>query len=281
MWKIGLATGVMMLAAGVAGQPGMFWGTAVLGALLAAGFWARQRLWVTIPTLHVGVVTQPKTGAFVRFLPAGVQRLRPFGEMVSGLIPQHPGTATAVCTDALTRDGIGVTVHWSLSYTLNPFQIKPGAQPKLSQTLQTSADGVARRHTNHLLRHLVGEMTVEALVGGASPQLERRLRQQLTARLHELGFNISRVMVERIDLPPQVQATLAEAQALDRLQQVIGRFSDADMQRLLELARIQKLGENGVALLLGETAVVPTPAPTTNGKRPRRAWNTSLSANAV
>ncbi|MCB0011765.1 MAG: hypothetical protein KDE34_07685, partial [Anaerolineales bacterium] len=36
---------------------------------------------------------------------------------------------------------------------------------------------------------------------------------------------------------------------LARLHEVISQFSEADMQRLMELERIHKLGQNGVALL--------------------------------
>jgi hypothetical protein len=42
---------------------------------------------------------------------------------------------------------------------------------------------------------------------------------------------------------------------LARLQQVVSQFSEADMQRLMELERIHTLGQNGVTL------VYPTAVP--------------------
>jgi hypothetical protein len=94
-----------------------------------------------------------------------------------------------------------------------------------------------------------------------------------------LGFEISRVMLGPVEMPPQVRMALAEAyeqqvrteheaQSLARLHQVISQFSEAEVQRLLELERIYKLGQNGVTLFYNPAQYVPpTPAAARNGRR--------------
>jgi regulator of protease activity HflC (stomatin/prohibitin superfamily) len=181
----------------------------------------------------------------------------------------NPATATDVCHQVQTSNGLTVDIEWSLAYNIDPFQIKPESQAKLARTLPRKSGKVAAKHVNNVIRHIIGQNRIEDLhVPGVQNRLEREIRQQVTARLSKLGFKISRVMIGAIIVPPQVQAALEsaheqrlqteqEALALERLHQVISRFSEADMQRLMELERIQKMGRNGVALMYTPHAQAP------------------------
>jgi hypothetical protein len=97
----------------------------------------------------------------------------------------------------------------------------------------------------------------------------------MATRLAEAGFSFSRVMVGTIDMPRHVKAALEaaqeravqienEARSLARLHEVVSQFSEADMQRLMELERIHTLGQNGVTLMyptaVHQTAKVGRPS---------------------
>ena len=86
-----------------------------------------------------------------------------------------------------------------------------------------------------------------------------KAREAIDQRLRPLGFEVSRVMIGAIEMPPHVKSALEavherqtqaenEANALSLLQQVVSQFSDADMQRLIELERIRNMGQHGVIL---------------------------------
>ena len=243
--------------------------TAVSAAILFIFMAIRQLAYVTIPEMQVGVVFRRDGDRFVRFLEAGRHWIRPFSQELRATIPLNPDTATDVCHQVQTSNGLTVDIEWSLAYNLEPFQIKPDSQAKLARTLPRKSGKVAAKHVNNVIRHIIGQNQIEDLhVPGVQNRLEREIRQQVTVRLSKLGFKISRVMIGAIIAPPQVQAALQsaheqrlqteqEAMALERLHQVISRFSEADMQRLMELERIQKMGRNGVALMYTPHAQTP------------------------
>lgn len=216
---------------------------------------------VHIYEMEVGVVYHRGNQAFARFLRPGRHWLIPFVERVGAVISTAPETVNGRCSGVQTSGGIIVDVDWSLSFHLDPFQIPAANRPKLARSLPRQAGSIATKHVNNCLRHVMGEYTIDQLCQpGAQKRLERQVRQLAAGRLAELGFKLSRVMVGAIEMPPQVKAALEaayqralqaenDARILARLQTVVNHFSDADMQRLMELERIHVLGQNGVTLL--------------------------------
>jgi len=239
----------------------LLWGTAVsLIALL--GILAYTRFsFVRIPEMEVGVIYNKRQQAFARFVVSGRHRFNPLTEQLSHTIPTGSGSANGRCLGAQTNGGISLDVEWSVNYDIDPFQIKASARPKLARNLPKKANSIVTKHLNNCLRHVIGEMTVDQLCEpGATRRLERAVRQQLTTRLSEAGFSFSRVMVGAIDMPRHVKTALEaaqertvqtenEARSLARLHEVVSQFSEADMQRLMELERIHTLGQNGVTLV--------------------------------
>ncbi len=275
MTKIFSAAFVFMLLAGLAaGQIG----------LIAAGFTAvaitiffayRQAAYIRIPELHVGVIYNTQKQTFSRFLPAGRYWLIPFVEQLHSLIDLTADSTSDVCRDVQTSSGIPVDIEWTLSFDLNPFRIPADKQAKLARSLPRKAAIIPKKHVNHCLRLLVGEMTIETLwQPGAQRRLERELRQMAGERLAAAGYELKRIMIGSVEMPAAVRKNLEaaqrrrmqaenDAQALARLQAAVSQFSDQDMARLLELERIHMLGQHGVALPLGMTAVSPTPVAAT------------------
>lgn len=260
MLKAVVVVGGIVLIAG-------FWGgaalvtTAVLGIALIALWLMWHNATAIVPEMRVGVVYRRDGERFVRFLPAGHHWLRPFVEQVKTTIPLNPGSANGRCYNIQTSGGLPLTIEWTLSYTLNPFRIPAEKRPKLARSLPTKSHGMAEKHMNNVLRHILSEYTIDQLTQpGTQRRLERQVRQALAERLANAGFEISRVMIGAIDMPEQVTAALAkvherqlqadnEAKALWRLQQVVSQFSEGDMERLMELERIHMLGQNGVTLM--------------------------------
>lgn len=276
-----LFIGLAIVVAGVMGGPMGVSLTAVAGfgvlAIVAVQRWA----YVTVPEMQVGVIFRRDGQQFARFLPAGRHWIVPFAEQLAGLIPVNPGGADGICRDVHTSDGVPVDIAWTLSYRLDPFRIPAASRPKLARNLPTKSGKMATKHVNNVLRHVVGEWPVAALYEtGAQQRLERAVRQQTAVRLTKLGFDISRVMIDAVVLPPAVRSALEaslqrrlqaehEAQALARLQQVVSRFSEADMQRLMELERIHAMGQHGVSLVYPMPAVQDRDE--TARKRPSRS----------
>lgn len=256
-----------------------FVATAVFTVILLIFIAIKQLAYVTIPEMEVGVVFRRDGDRFVRFLTPGRHWIRPFTQEFRATIPLNPDAASEICHHVQTSNGLGVDIEWSLAYNLEPFQIKANSQAKLARTLPRKSGKLAAKHVNNVLRHIIGQYNIEDLyASGVQSRLERQVRQQVTTRLSKLGFKISRVMIGAINVPPQVQAALEsaheqrlqteqEALALERLHQVVSRFSEADMQRLMELERIQKMGRNGVALMYSPLAQVPTTTENRLGKK--------------
>jgi regulator of protease activity HflC (stomatin/prohibitin superfamily) len=245
----------------------VFWGspglaaTAALTALFLFVWVVKRGLYVRVPEMEVAVVYRVESKAFSRFLDTGRHWLIPFIECVESTISTAPETVQDRTESVQTVGGLSLAIEWSLAYTLNPFKVPADNQAKMARTLPRKAATVAKKHMSNCLQHVVDEYTLEQLCQpGAHKPLERQVRQLVAERLASLGFEVSRVMIGAIELPAHVRATLEaaherqmqvenEAHALAHLQKVISHFSDADVQRLMELERIHLLGQNGVTLL--------------------------------
>lgn len=256
---------------------GILWGavgmaaTAVFVALLL-GLWVTKRAaTVHVPEMEIGVVFNTQTHSFARFLRPGHHPINPFTERLQATIPTTSGAAKGRCTGVQTAGGLSLNVEWSLSYDLDPFKAPVASHAKLARSLPHKSARMAAKHMDNCLHHVIGEYTITQLCQpGIHKRLERQVRQLLAARLASSGFEISRVMIGAIEMPPPVKAALEaaherqvqldnEVETLARLHQAVSRFSEADMERLVELERIYKMGQNGVTLVY-PTAVSPSPA---------------------
>lgn len=261
MLKATIFTGFLIILSGFGGAA-LFATTTVIGTLLLCAIAAWQKTAVTIPEMQVGVVYRRGGAQYGRFLTAGSHLIKPFVEQLGAPIPLNPGSVNGRCDNTQTIGGLPLSIEWTVAYTLNPFRISPEKRPKLARTLPTKSGSIAVKHVNNILRHIVSEYTIDQLIEpGIQKRLERQIRQQVAERLSNAGFEISRVMIGAIEMPDEVRAALAmvhqrrleaenEARTLEKLQQVVSRFSDADMQRLIELERIHALAQNGVTLMM-------------------------------
>lgn len=233
--------------------------TAVFLSLVFLFWLVRRAAYVRVADQEMAVVKQVGSGKFLRFLPPGSHWLLPFKEEAEIRLDLSPPNIGGKTAGLQTIGGLSLTIAWELSFSLNPMRVPPENQAKIARMLARKTAVTAKTHMSNTLHHIIGRYTVEQLtLPGAHQKLEEEVMRQITRRLSPLGYDISRVMIGAIDMPPQVKAALEsahkqamqtelEAQALARLQQVISHFSDADMQRLIELERIHK-GQAGVIL---------------------------------
>lgn len=260
MWWLFLLTALSTFTGGMLFGP---WGLIVtIGSILAlTAAWLVVRQWlVTVPVRQAGIVFHAVTGQFLRFLPPGRHWIKPFVERLGDIILTEPGTLYGTSREVQAGGGIPLTISWSLSYSLDPWRIAPQNAASLAYSLPGKTAVLATRHMDNLLQHILNDISVaELILPGAHRRLERQATQQAMARLAPLGFVVSQVMIGAVELPAQVKNALEaaeerrlradnEALALARLQQTVSQFSEVTMQRLLELERIYRLGQNGVTL---------------------------------
>ncbi len=247
--------------AGMAASVAVFLGAA--GTLL-------RRATVRVPGEQMAVVVDRDKDAFVRLLPPGVHRVRPFLEAVDGLLPL--GTETTAAASQLYSDGgVPLRVHWEAAYQLEPARLPPAELARLARRLARAHKRLVAGEVSSALQHAMSTLTIgELFAGGGRGRLERLVRGIGAERLTPLGAVLKRVRLLTIDLPPDVADALAGAQeravqvesqahALARLQSVIGAFTDQDMARLTELERLRLLGQHGLAYGWPLPAVIDVP----------------------
>lgn len=254
----------MAITSLIAGTIWGWLGFALVVTLIVLGtiaYFAEKQGKITIPELHVGVVFEKKGEKFARFLEPGTHWINPVKEMVVDFIPTSGQTANAKIKGVQVIGGLPVEVEWTAVYTLEPLRLAQEIRPKMARALPKKSAGIAQQHINNCLHHIIGDCTIEQLCEpGIHRKLERLIRQEAITRLEGLGYNINRIMIDAIHMPKQVLAALEtaheremqaqnEIRALERLQKVVSQFSEADMQRLLELERINKMGQHGVAMV--------------------------------
>ncbi len=203
-------------------------------------------------------------------MPAGRHFLKAPLERRVTTISTAPAGVKGSCRQAQSKEGVTVTVEWSLSYQVNPAAIQPELRPRLARLLPQGPATFLRNHVNNCVAVLANEHTVAALCqNGRRGPLERELTRSVRQRLAPFGIEVFRLMITAVDLPQSVQAALeeaheravyaaSEAEALNRLHEAISQFSDAEMERLLRLEQLREMGQHGVALHIPMMTALPT-----------------------
>ena len=271
MWRVML--GLSSVVSGVSVAAG--WQTvgivAGLVLVLSLGVIITRASLIRVPELSVAVVYNRERQAFSRLLPGGRHWLRPFVEQVQATIPLGSETAMSAC-QAYTSGGVPLMVRWQAAFQIEPLSLSRDLQAKLALKLARKSRLLVQAHVNNCLQLALSHYTIhELFAGGGRGRLERAVRQAAAERLGPLGMALQRVAIEEMEMPAQVQATLAaaheravqtesEALALAHLQKVISQFSDSDMQRLAELERLRVMGQHGVSLVYPLAAMMPAQA---------------------
>jgi regulator of protease activity HflC (stomatin/prohibitin superfamily) len=252
-------------------------------------------VYVRVEELETGVVFNRETGAFKRFLPPGRHFLLPFLEYLQTTMDMSFQSVSGATKGARTSEGLPVTLDWWLAYQLKPLSLTSEMRPSMARALPKFASNMVQNHGINCLQLVVEQFSVDDLCRpGIQQQIEQDFKEKAAERLKIFGIEVGRVMVHSIKLPQQVLDALedaherevhaqSEAEALERLYEVISKFDDNHMARLAELERMRMMGKNGVALVYpmatmveggqqhqhqSTSTIVPTPRPVVRPQLP-------------
>ena len=274
MWRITLGLSGALLGGSLAAGWQTVGLVAALIFVLSLGIIIARVSLVRVPEQSVAVVYNGERQAFSRLLPSGRRWLRPFVEEVRATIPLGSETAMSAC-QAYTSGGVPLTVRWQATFQIEPQSLSRELQARLALKLARKNKIIVQSHVNNSLQLALSHYTIHDLfAGGERGRLERAVRQAAAEQLAISGITVQRVTIQEMELPAQVQSTLAaaheravqtesEARALAYLQKVISPFSDSDMPRLAELERLRVMGQHGVSLVYPLAAMMPAAAATT------------------
>ena len=274
MWRITLGLSGALLGGSLAAGWQTVGLVAALIFVLSLGIIIARVSLVRVPEQSVAVVYNGERQAFSRLLPSGRRWLRPFVEEVRATIPLGSETAMSAC-QAYTSGGVPLTVRWQATFQIEPQSLSRELQARLALKLARKNKIIVQSHVNNSLQLALSHYTIHDLfAGGERGRLERAVRQAAAEQLAISGITVQRVTIQEMELPAQVQSTLAaaheravqtesEARALAYLQKVISQFSDSDMQRLAELERLRVMGQHGVSLVYPLAGMMPAAAATT------------------
>ncbi|MBK6328014.1 MAG: hypothetical protein IPF56_19070 [Chloroflexi bacterium] len=199
--------------------------------------------------------------------------INPFQEYVQDTISKRPQTAQGATEFVRTKEGIPLTINWSMGYTLDPVKIRPKIEYKLARALPQFSKNMLSGRVVHSLRYIIEQKNATDLYcQDAIKNLEKELRAEVTSRIQGIGFNdIADVdtKIGPVVMPPQVEKALQAAheravqtqtttKALEDIHKVISLFDDDDMERLAELERLRILDEHGDSLMYSVSLLMKT-----------------------
>ncbi|MBE2221106.1 MAG: SPFH domain-containing protein [Anaerolineae bacterium] len=237
-----------------------FW--VVVGLLILAllSMFVDRFVYIRVGEMETAVVFNRETRAFSRFLLPGRHLLKFPLERVTATLSTAPTTANGRCKNAQTQEGVSVDLAFSITYELFPGEAEAAIRPRMARFLPSGTTSLVRSHAVNCVAQVVNHKTVETLCqSGVRTRLERELRDAVQERLRPFGISVYRVMVTSVDLPLQVKTSLEEAHerlvyakseacALEQLHLALSQFSDADVDRLLQLRQLREMGQNGVTV---------------------------------
>lgn len=197
--------------------------------------------------------------------------INPALEVVRGKLRKGSFEASSVSNDVRTKEGIPVTIPWSVSFRIEVLRIQPGIEYKMARALPENAAKMVAGRMQQIIQHAVGQKSIEELYAtpdsaGAIQKLEDEVRHQLLTKAKAIGLTgiaAHDLKIGPIELPRQIEATLriahqrylytsTVAKSLNALREVIAAFSPEDIQRLTELERLRILDEKTKSLILTE-----------------------------
>lgn len=215
-----------------------------------------QRATVHLDEMTAGVIFD-RHGNFSRFLDSGHHYIDPFREHLEATLSKGNHDASDRAENLRTKEGIPITIKWSVSAKINFRDIKPGLEHKMARVLPQYSSNVLAGKTVHALRHIVEQKSIRNLHSADSiKKLEDEVRREVYRRSQALGFQEilpSDIKLGPIEVPSEVEEALetdyvrrleteTTVGALERLRDVVGEMDDEIMERLNELERLRIVG---------------------------------------
>ncbi len=229
---------------------------------------------IIVGELEVGVIFVRRTKNFSRFLSPGTHFINPITEYCSGMISTGTQNASGMLDNLRTVEGIPVSVGYSVSFSVDPFTILPGIEPKMARALPKAASKIVTGKVAHSLRHLIEEKSIVDLYKeNAIKELEDEARGIISERSKILGIkpiSSSQMKLGPVRMPEQVEDALkmdyerklqtgTSIDALEKLHAVVSKFEEKDMQRLSELERLRIVENSGSLVFLKDSLIQRLP----------------------
>ncbi len=206
--------------------------------------------------------------------PLSRHRINRANEVLKARLRKGSFDASGTATNVRTREGIPITIPWTVSFRIEVWRIKPGTDYKMARALPANADKMVGGRMMQILQHVVGQKSIQELYAtlgdnSAIQQLENEVRVQLLTRARAIGITGvagNDLKIGPIELPGKIETTLRDAHqrliyadtlahALQRVQQAIHSFSPDDMERLTELERLRIIDEKTHTIAMSEAFV--------------------------
>lgn len=222
--------------------------SALVSALLATTLFM-QYAHVHLEETEIGVLFN-RWGNFVRFLPSGSHTINPLRYVLRDRMTKGTQTARGTSTFIRTREGLPVTISWSVSFTIKVEEIAPNLQHKMARALPKNAVNMVAGRTIHALRHAIEKKSIKELhASGATSLLEEELRHEIQQRTSFMGvqpISAANIKIGPIEMPKHVERALETnyereltVNALHELREALARFNDDHMRVLGELERLR------------------------------------------
>ncbi len=202
---------------------------------------------------------------FNKTLPKYHYFINPFTEKREDTISKGAHKSGEIETEARTKEGIAVKVHWGVACRIDVTKIKSGIEHKMARGLPKNAGNMVKGKGVPSVRHIIEQKTIYQLYGeDAIKELEIELAAATTEKAAIFGmFGIgpgNQLQIQSIEMPPQIERALKVAhqrkiqtetvtEALNGLKKAIADFSPEDMERLAELERLRLVDQNSASMV--------------------------------
>lgn len=224
----------------------------LLSGAAALALWVLQKARIRVPELRAAVLWNRRRQALGRVLVGpGTYWILPGVEQVWGWLDLQPHILVGVTREIAPANGVPVEVEWHAIFRIRPSHIPPEDRPEILRALLKDPEGLIRTRMEHILRVRAGAKRIEDLLTGSGQQrLSDEALTELRRRLLPSGIEIRHVLVRAIRPPQEYQRARIQAQALHTVREALQQFTDADLQRVLNLERVRILGaEEGFMIL--------------------------------
>jgi regulator of protease activity HflC (stomatin/prohibitin superfamily) len=211
---------------------------AMLGGALQAGafaLFAGKQVTVIVAPGEVGVVTtfgsvSPNT------LPSGLHLKNPVSQVRNVSVKTR---LTEEDTRVPTKEGLTVELETALLYHLNPANVTS----LFVNVGENYEDIIIKPEMRSIIRELTSEAEAKALYTSGRSEIQRKLKEELSARLGRRGIIVEDVLLKSIRLPQQlVKAIEMKAQSEQEAQRM-----EFVLQKERQEAARKKIEAEGVA----------------------------------
>lgn len=141
--------------------------------------------------------------------------------------------------EATSKEGLSISLDVSLQYRANPAKIGD-----IYQNLGTEEEEIVISRFRSIIREVTASYALEAIYGEKRQEVASLIKQNLTASLQPLGFDVEEVLLKKVVLPENIQKAIeAKITAEQESQQLKFEIEKERQQANFELERAKTIAE--------------------------------------